>query len=97
MGPNSLSFPEDPALLAIAHAVRSRGKAADGLVRSTLLILCRDRFLTLKELGGLLNRNLESLRRRFLAPMVQEGLLERRYPSNPNHEHQAYRTLPKEG
>lgn len=47
-------------------------------------------------LAGLLGRNPESLRNRFLAPMVQERLLERRFPTNPNHEQQAYRAIPRE-
>jgi predicted HTH transcriptional regulator len=93
MGSNSLSLAEDLTLWEIASGVRSKGKAPEALVRSTILALCRGRFLTLKELAGLLERNPEGLRNRYMAPMVQERLLERRFPASPNHEQQAYRAI----
>ena len=96
MGPSPLPLAEDPNLREIANEVRSKGKATEALVRSTILALCRGRFLALKELAGLLDRNPEGLRNRYLAPMVQERLLERRFPTNPNHEQQAYRAIPRE-
>lgn len=71
------TFPEeDPQLLALAAPIRSRGKAPEQEVRAVILRLCRGRFLTLRELAGLLRRTPANLRNRFLAPMVQARLLE---------------------
>ncbi len=87
---------EDPAtnaqLLAIADPIRRTGKAPKPLVRETIQRLCRNRFLHLNQLANLLNRSPVDLRQRYVKPMVEEGLLDRRYPQQPNHEQQAYRT-----
>ena len=77
----------------MALAVRSKGKVKPDVVRTTLLELCAGRFLTLNELATLVNRSPVDLRQRFIKPMVdEEKVLERRYPQQPNHEQQAYRT-----
>jgi len=56
------------------------------------LALCKGRFLTLQQMGELLNRSPQGLRQRYVKLMLDEGLLERRFPQQPNHEQQAYRT-----
>ena len=77
----------------MALPVSSKGKAKPEVVRLTLLRLCFGRFLTLNELATLVNRSTVDLRQRFIKPMVDdEKILERRYPQQPNHEQQAYRT-----
>ncbi|MFV1969341.1 MAG: hypothetical protein ACC628_28300, partial [Pirellulaceae bacterium] len=60
--------------------------------RRIILQLCRNYFFTAVELGELMNRNPNSLRNRFLTPLVEEGLLLRKYPDEPNRPDQAYRT-----
>lgn len=57
-----------------------------------ILTLCRNRWLTRNEIAGLLDRNSESIRQRFLNPMVEHGLLSLRYPDKPNRVDQAYST-----
>ena len=83
---------EDPELLDLAMPVRQVGKVSREVMRTTLLDLCRGRFLSLQELATLLSRNPEGLRDRFLTPLVNERKLLRRYPHSPNHDQQAYRT-----
>lgn len=84
---------KDPVLQEMALPVSSKGKAKPEVVRSTLLELCSGRFLTLNELATLVNRSTVDLRQRFIKPMVDDDKrLERRYPQQPNHEQQAYRT-----
>ena len=58
--------------------------------REIILRLCERRYLTAVQLGELMNRNPNGLRNRFLTPMVGEGLLQRRYPDEPNRPDQAY-------
>ena len=63
-----------------------------------ILELCCDQWLTRRELGSLLDRNIDGLRSRFLTPMVEHGLLRLRYPDKPNRVDQAYTTArDKEG
>ncbi len=82
----------DPILVEIAEPVRSRGKVLPELVEATILDLCRGRFLSLSEIANLLDRKSNGVRFRFIKPMLTKGLLERRFPQQPNHERQAYRT-----
>lgn len=68
------------------------GQAPRETTRQAILILCRNDFLTARELGALLNRNPDGLRDRFLAEMVNSGLVETRYPDARNRRDQGYRT-----
>jgi ATP-dependent DNA helicase RecG len=60
--------------------------------RKVILDLCEGRYFTAADLDQLMNRNPNSLRNRFLTPMVDAGLLERKYPEEPNRPDQAYTT-----
>ncbi len=60
--------------------------------RRMVLELCRGRYFTAADLAELMNRNANGLRNRFLTPMVEEGLLVRKYPAEPNRPDQAYTT-----
>ena len=93
-GPRSLhkGWP-DPVLQRLSEPVSNNLRAAPDVTRKTILAICRGRFLTLGEIAELLNRSPEGLRQRFVRPMVdEEKVLERRFPQQPNHERQAYRT-----
>ena len=46
----------------------------------------------LRELAELLNRNPETLRNEYVSKMVRTGHLILRYPDQPRHRQQAYRT-----
>ena len=62
--------------------------------REILVRLCEGRYFTAADLAQLTKRNTNSLRNRFLKPMVDEGLLEWKYPEEPNRPDQAYTTKP---
>ncbi len=79
-------------LVKIAETVRNSGKADPEIIQRTILELCRGRFLSVVNLASFLNRSPRGLRNRFVKPLIEEGLLERRFPQQPNHEQQAYRT-----
>ena len=80
------------ALLQIAKPVRDAGAAPRTMVRATILALCSGRYLSLRELAELLNRNPETLRNEYVSKMVRTGHLILRYPDQPRHRQQAYRT-----
>lgn len=77
----------------MAKPVADSGKASGEQVMSVIAALCRGRFLTAQQMAGLLNRNTEGLRKRFLTPMTREGKLQLRYPESPNRPDQAYTTV----
>ena len=73
-----------------AAAVATRRRAPSDLLRSTILALCRSRFLSAEDLGRLLQRHPNGLRQRFLTPMVGRGELRLRHPGSSNRPDQAY-------
>jgi ATP-dependent DNA helicase RecG len=79
-------------LVEIARPVREAGKVPRETVRRVILQLCDQRFLNLRELAWLLNRQVKNLRDDYIRHMVREGLLDPRFPTRPNHHNQAYRT-----
>jgi ATP-dependent DNA helicase RecG len=80
-------------LIRLAKPVRDMGAAPQSLVRATILTLCSGRFLSLRELADLLGRNPETLRGGYISKMVRAGQLELRYPDQPRHRQQAYRSV----
>lgn len=81
----------DPQLLPEVLLVSKARKASADLVRKAILVTCAGRFVSLRELSELLNRQPETLRDSYVSRMVREGLLEMRYPEKPSHRDQAYR------
>ncbi|MBI2779045.1 MAG: hypothetical protein HYX62_04580 [Gammaproteobacteria bacterium] len=77
-------------LLEIAARARNQQRLTPKEMERILLELCRERWLTRNELASLVDRNAESLRQRFLNPMVEHGLLRLRHPDKPNRVDQAY-------
>ena len=80
-------------LAAIAKAVPQGRRASPLAVRNAIERLCRDHFLEAEEIGKYLKRNYVGIRQRYLKPMVEEGILELRYPEAPNRPDQAYRAI----
>jgi ATP-dependent DNA helicase RecG len=77
-------------LTKISEPARQNRRLTTKQTESILLQLCEKHWLTRRNLAELLQRNEESLRSRFLAPMVEHGLLRLRYPEKPNRVDQAY-------
>ena len=78
-------------LLSLAQPARNSKRLSAALMRSVILTLCHERWLTATELGALVDREAEKLQSRFLTAMVKEGLLELRHPDVRNRPDQAYR------
>lgn len=77
-------------LKVIASRTAGSGKVAQELMRNIIQELCAERFLTIKVLSKLLNRDEDYLRQRLLNPMVEDGTLARAFPQTPNDPRQAY-------
>lgn len=90
-GLDQLAPAELDRLRALAAPVTRRGRASPELVQQTVLALCSGRYLGLRALAQLLERNPDGvdLRKRILNPLVASGSLQRAYPS-ANDPRQAY-------
>ena len=89
----ALSDTERQALEQVIAAVHQGFRRSPEETEQLILGLCRDRWLTRKQLGELLHRNPDGIRSRFLGPMVAHGYLRLRYPDTPNRVDQAYTTV----
>ncbi|MES2345898.1 MAG: RNA-binding domain-containing protein [Chlamydiota bacterium] len=77
-------------LVKLSEFTRKNKRSSGKEMESTLLNLCEGRWLTRRQLAELVDRNADALRFRFLAPMVEHGLLCLRHPNKPNRIDQAY-------
>lgn len=77
------------SLLTILQNEPLPKRMAPEKMRRILIDICTYRFVTIKDLAVLLDRSEDSLRKYYLNPMVEEGLVRRKY-SVPNHPRQAY-------
>jgi ATP-dependent DNA helicase RecG len=92
--PHSIHKEEDSDslddLLKWAAPARKNRRMKTKAMEQLILTLCKDRWLSRRQLADLLQRNPDSLRSRFLTPMVTHGLLRLRFPDKPNRTDQAY-------
>jgi ATP-dependent DNA helicase RecG len=76
-------------LFALAEPVSARPKAKAEVLRNTILALCTQRYLGVRVLAHVLQRDPDDLRKRTLTPMVKDGLLQAAYPASSDPR-QAY-------
>jgi ATP-dependent DNA helicase RecG len=80
-------------LKEIAAIARDKKRIGKYLMTQIILELCSDEYLTLRTLSGLLNRSSDSIRNHYVNRMVKDGILVPRYPAQPNHPQQGYKTV----
>lgn len=61
-----------------------------------VLAFCADDWRTLPEIAVALGRTENTVRTKYLRPLLEQDSLERRHPESPRHPHQAYRTAKKQ-
>jgi ATP-dependent DNA helicase RecG len=86
-----LDSEQDDHLLPLTADIRGKGKVPKTTMEAAILALCEQRWLSLRALGRLLNRDSNSLRNHYINAMLRDGRLEARVPGKPNHPNQAYR------
>ena len=97
---NSPDLPANsPDLKSVLDSILSRwglqrmpGKLPALKMQELIKTLCGERWVTLAELGPLLNRDTKALQDQYLTPLLAAGQLELKYPEKKNHPAQAYRT-----
>lgn len=90
--PNKDPALSDPELLAISAPSREKGRVKPAETEKMIVALCDGRFLTTRQIAGLLGRGAAATRDRFLGPMVADGRLMVRFPAELTHPNQAYTT-----
>lgn len=85
----------DPLLWSIGEPARAKERLAPETMKTLILELCTERWLSAKQIAEVINRDPQKIQARFLTMMVRESLLELRHPGVPNRPDQAYRTLKK--
>ncbi|NES20794.1 MAG: hypothetical protein F6K41_18135 [Symploca sp. SIO3E6] len=80
-------------LREIAAPVREKGRTDRNIVQNTILELCSEHYLQLRTLAELLGRKPDSIRNHYINPLLLQVSLELKYPDQPNHPDQAYRTV----
>ena len=61
------------------------------MLKSIVLKICENQFLTLKEVANIVGREETYLRKSILSPLVKVGKLELKYPDTIRHKNQAYK------
>jgi hypothetical protein len=74
----------------LASEPRNKGKLPRETMKSVILAVSREQYLTLNALAQLVNRDQDALRQQYLNEMVKTRELALAFPSTPNHPQQAY-------
>ncbi|GAB6284318.1 MAG: hypothetical protein STSR0009_05170 [Methanoregula sp.] len=79
-------------LRSIAEPIEGKRKVPAPIIEDVILKLCKEDYLSIRDIADILDRTPETLRIHYLNRMVKGGFLELRYPDKPNHPDQGYRT-----
>ena len=82
-------------LQSIVASARAKGRFTPEQSKSIVLQICQKQFMSSSILKHFLNREIDTIRRKYLSPLLKEGLLELAYPKTLQHPNQAYRTTDK--
>jgi ATP-dependent DNA helicase RecG len=74
----------------LASEPRNKRKLPREKMKSVILAVSREQYLTLNALAQLVNRDQDALRQQYLNEMVKTHELALAFPSTPNHPQQAY-------
>ncbi len=83
------------ALEKRAEPIAGKSRVSTSVMEAALLEICMERYLTLEQLGRLVNRDPENLRHRYLKPLIMQGRIRLRFPNQLNRPDQAYTTVDK--
>lgn len=78
-------------LYGIAEKVRTHQRLGSNEMKQIIVELCKDCYLTSREITETTNRNMVSISR-YLCELVKEGKLELKYPGSLNSKYQVYKT-----
>ena len=79
-------------LRSVAEPIEGKRKVPSRIMEDVILKLCKEDYLSLRDIAKILDRTPDTLRIHYLNRMVKGGLLELRYPDKPSHPDQGYKT-----
>lgn len=77
-------------LNALGVPAREQHRLDTETMKSLIMALCREHYISVSILEMLLDRKPQSLRQNYLKPMVSDGLLKMAFPHKPNSPKQGY-------
>ncbi len=77
-------------LVSRSSAVKDKPRADKGVMEAIILDLCSRYYLTLPVLSQLLGRKPDPLRKSYLKPLAEQGMLMLAFPQKPTDPRQAY-------
>lgn len=88
------NFPQEEwkKLEIVANKARQAKRLNPDLMKDIIKELCKDRWITRRQMADLFDRNPDYPRTRFLTSMVKHKVIKLRHPDNPNRADQAYQT-----
>ena len=72
-------------LQSIVASARAKGRFTPEQSKSIVLQICQKQFMSSSILKHFLNREIDTIRRKYLSPLLKEGLLELAYPKTLQH------------
>jgi len=76
----------------LIQEIRGQQRSRTGKMEEAILALCADQYVMAQELAEILQRGMETLKNHYVSRLVHQGKLELRFPGQPTHPAQAYRT-----
>lgn len=80
----------DIELWEISKLSREKERLSKEEMEKLILLLCENRYLTLKQLSKLLDRQTDSIRKGYVVHLTKKGKLKLKFPGQTNHPNQAY-------
>ena len=71
------------------HLGRNMQEIKSSELKSYIVEICSSRYLTIEEIAVKTRRTSKYLKNKIVSQLLKDGLLERLYPTTPNHPNQA--------
>ncbi|MCX4383894.1 MAG: ATP-binding protein [Parabacteroides distasonis] len=73
------------------HLGRNMQEIKSSELKSYIVEICSSKYLTIEEIAVKTRRTSKYLKNKIVSQLLKDGLLERLYPTTPNHPNQAYK------
>ena len=67
-------------------------RISKGGLEFLIMDICNEKYVKMEVIAEQVGRSLDYLKNKIFPNMVKQGKLEKKYPLNPNHPEQAYKT-----
>lgn len=81
--------------MEIGRAAREKSRITSEEMDQIIIALCQGRYLTIPQIAAYLGRKLKTVQDVYLPRLLEAGRLVRRYPEQPTHPNQCYKSTAK--